>query len=196
MSPLRLSGSTSGYSQLDAPAIAGDQTFTLPSTGGTLDRLNRAGNVLQVVQTVKTDTFSTASSSFVDVTGLSAQITPTSSSNKVLAQFFVTGGTSADSYTCVFQLVRDSTAIGIADSAGSRVRSTTRFYSPSQSHGQCSNAVYLDSPSTTSQITYKVQMAVQSGATGYINRAGTDTDSTLVYFARSISSLVLMEVAA
>jgi len=49
MSPLRLTGSTSGYSQIDAPAVAGDQTFTLPGTGGTLDRLNRAGNVLQVV---------------------------------------------------------------------------------------------------------------------------------------------------
>jgi len=36
MSPLRLNGSTSGYSQLDAPAIAGDQTFTLPGTGGTI----------------------------------------------------------------------------------------------------------------------------------------------------------------
>ena len=49
LSQLQLNGSTSGYSQIAAPAVAGNQTFTLPGTGGTLDRLNRAGNVLQVV---------------------------------------------------------------------------------------------------------------------------------------------------
>jgi hypothetical protein len=33
---LRLNGSTSGYSEIEAPAVAGDQTFTLPGTGGNL----------------------------------------------------------------------------------------------------------------------------------------------------------------
>ena len=83
MSPLRLNGSTSGYSQLDAPAIAGDQTFTLPGTGGTIDRLNRAGNILQVVNgTYSTQT--TSSSSTPADTGLTATITPTSASSKIL----------------------------------------------------------------------------------------------------------------
>ena len=58
---LRLNGSTSGYSQIDAPAVAGDQTFTLPSAGGTI----------QTVGTSLTlDTAKTATGTSVDFTGI------------------------------------------------------------------------------------------------------------------------------
>ena len=64
---------------------ASDRTLKLPGDAdGTVDTLSRAGNILQVKQTVKLDAFSTTSTTAVDVTGLSVDITPTSSSNKVL----------------------------------------------------------------------------------------------------------------
>jgi len=128
MSPLRLSGSTSGYSQLDAPAIAGDQTFTLPGTGGTIDRLNRAGNILQVVSTTKTDTWSQSASSGITyaVTGMTCAITPTSATNKVLISvnlhcaMTITGSTNNG---IMVVLKRGSTEIGQGDAASARFRS-------------------------------------------------------------------------
>ena len=45
--------------------------------------------VVQVVSTTKTDTFSTTSESYTDITGLSATITPSSSQNKILTMFTV-----------------------------------------------------------------------------------------------------------
>ena len=48
------------------------------------DSAMSSGSIIQVVSTTKTDTFSTSSSSFTDITGLSVSITPASSSNKIL----------------------------------------------------------------------------------------------------------------
>lgn len=95
MSPLRLSGSTSGYSQLDAPAVAGDQTFTLPGTGGTLDRLNRQYNVIQVLNTqtgaVATGTTTIPNDDTIpqNTEGtefMTLAITPTNASNKLIIE--------------------------------------------------------------------------------------------------------------
>ncbi len=47
--PVRLNGATSGYTELSAPAVAGITTMTMPTARGTLDRLERSGNILQVV---------------------------------------------------------------------------------------------------------------------------------------------------
>jgi hypothetical protein len=82
VSAIRLTGSTSGYAEITPSAVAGDVQLVLPSTAGTLDRLNRAGNVLQVVQMVKTDTFSNIHSyqlqHLLRILGLTATITPSS----------------------------------------------------------------------------------------------------------------------
>jgi hypothetical protein len=176
MSPLRLNGSTSGYSQLDAPAIAGDQTFTLPGTGGTIDRLNRAGNILQVVQG-STTTLNTSSSTTYADTGLTASITPTSSSSKILilANHSSCGKISADT-ALRLRLMRDATQLAIT--TGSYTGSTVTNFSAS------SVIEYLDSPATTSTLTYKTQFATSVAGTVYIQ-----SDS-------SISTITLMEVAA
>ena len=84
MSKLKLLHSGGNGVILSAPASnpASDRTLTLPGdANSTVDTLNRAGNILQVVQTVKTDTFSASHGSTVDITGLSVSITPSSSSN-------------------------------------------------------------------------------------------------------------------
>ena len=93
---------------------ASGDTITIPS-GATLSNSGTLGagmgKVLQVVQTVKTDSFGTSSStSYTDITGLSVSITPTSSSNKILVLCTVGFSNTADA---LLQLLRDSTVIMI-----------------------------------------------------------------------------------
>ena len=81
------------------------------------------GGIIQTIQTAKTDTFSTTSSTFTDVTGLSATITPSSNSNKVLVKVslgFVSGYSSNSAVYPHFVLVRGSTEIGKGDASGNR----------------------------------------------------------------------------
>jgi hypothetical protein len=183
MSPLRLTGSTSGFSQLDAPAIAGDQTFTLPSTGGTLDRLNRAGNILQVVNATYSTEATSTSSAFAD-TGLTATITPTSSSSKVLVIVSQAGCHKGLSDTSLqLKLLRDATDVAWIERAGAQDGS-----SGTNNIGSCS-ICYLDSPSTTSATTYKTQFASQ-----------VNTSRVRVQISASgiapVSTITLMEIAA
>lgn len=146
--------------------------------------------VKQVVQVVKTDTFSTSSSSLVDVTGMSASITPTNSANKILVMVHIVGGQGTTGGNVSFQLQRNGTAIYVGDASGSRFQgfqggnedaSWTLSFTP----------VYLDSPSTTSAVTYKIQ--ARTSNTLYVNRTGDDADSA--NRGRTASSITLMEIA-
>jgi len=80
-----------------------------------------AGSVVQVVQTTKTDTFTTTTTDYVDVTGLSVAITPTSSSNKILFIYnlSVGGANGADVNHVIIQMLRGSTRLNIGDARGS-----------------------------------------------------------------------------
>jgi hypothetical protein len=156
-----------------------------------------AGSVLQVLQAAKTDTQSTSSATFGDITGLSVSITPTSISSKILVTASVSRGTDTNQITN-FQFMRDSTAIGIGDTAGSRVRATMSMYfgsSDAVSHIGTATMTYLDSPATTSATTYKVQFRSQAGGQiSYINRNSSDGDGSTV--PRTISTITVMEIAA
>jgi len=147
------------------------------------------GKVKQIVFANKTDTFSTASTSFTDLTGMSVSLTPTSASSKVALFAMVNVGGSAALFA-FFKFLRDSTDILIGDTAGSRLR--VNSVSTPAGAGQMMPATLLaiDSPGDTSSHTYKVQMAVGSG-TGYINRSGTDTDSAT--WPRAASMIIAME---
>jgi len=183
MSALRLTGSTSGYSELTPPAIAGDQTFTLPGTGGTLDRLNRAGNILQVVNATYSTQTTSSSSTFAD-TGLTATITPTSASSKVLVLVNQTGcGKETTNTYLGLNLLRGSTIISNFERSGGATSSVAINY-----FGACS-ACYLDSPATTSATTYKTQFAsLANTATVYVQVSEGGT--------ASMSTITLIEVAA
>lgn len=194
MSKIRLYGATSGYVDLAAPAVADDATLTLP-TGAT-----GFGKVLQVVQTTKTDTYTTTSTSFGTVTGLTASITPTSSSSKVLIMvqlsFSLGGGTFNDAYGH-FKVTRGGTDIYRGDAAGSRVRAVfggqNRTDAPNATVG--GSIVYLDSPATTSSTTYQVESrAATSNGGVYINRGVSDSDADVA--TRAASSITLMEIGA
>ena len=200
---IKLNAASGGGSfSLQAPSSSSnDRVMTLPDTadGTILTTTNpKTGNIIQVVQTVKTDTFSSSSNSYTDITGLSASITPASSSNKVkITVNFNVQNSTVDRWS-IYQLVRGSTAIYAGDSAGSRSTGSAAFISVSGSGSGNEvgglNIVFLDSPSTTSATTYKVQGKVQSSNTFYVNRSDNDTDAD--YGMRVPSSITLEEVAA
>jgi hypothetical protein len=140
-----------------------------------------AGSVLQVVSVTKSDVFTTTSGSYVDVTGLSASITPTSASSKILvvANLSYSASSGRDA---AFQILRGATVIpaGVTGSVLNGAYSFSMF-SVAQS--------YLDSPATTSATTYKIQVYI-SADTLYVNRRALDTSFT------GQSTITLMEIAA
>tara|TARA_R100000655_G_scaffold69269_1_gene107493 strand:+ start:636 stop:1169 length:534 start_codon:yes stop_codon:yes gene_type:complete len=153
------------------------------------------GKVLQIQTTTKTDTFSTSSTSYTDVTGLSVSITPSSSSNKifVMAHAAIDHGNSR---TMMVQLVRGSTALHIGTAASNRPGAT--FFTHSDEAND--NTVhytgafqFLDTPNTTSATTYKLQARISSNNAGHINRTSVDSDNS--NNARSASGITVMEIA-
>ena len=92
------------------------------------------------------------------------------------------------------RLVRDSTAICIGDAAGDRTRATCGMLGTNSNDIESGMSMtFLDSPNTTSAVTYKVQSMTEGNYTTYINRSSTDSDSTSV--PRYASTMTLMEVS-
>jgi hypothetical protein len=214
---LRLNGSSSGFTELDAPAAAGSNTITLPTSNGSANQFLQngstagtlefgslvssdmpTGSILQVKQTIKTDTFSTGTSGFNDVTGLSVDITPSSSSSKILVLTAVNFSHNGGNRTAARVVRRESSTdnvISQGDTAGSRIR--TMWLDRHGLQTGASNQVnihILDSPSTTNALTYKFQVGVIDSGTMQINFGYSDTDSSS--HARGISTITVMEVAA
>ena len=143
-----------------------------------------SGNIIQTVQTVKTDTANTNSGTFADISGLSVSITPTSATSKILYTgrlYIASSGSEA-----VFRLRRGSSDImtGTLDDTGDG----------SFCHGGGSRYghhgwEFLDSPNTTNATTYGIQWRVHSGTT-YLNRTW---DSGWFH---GTSAITVMEIAA
>jgi hypothetical protein len=156
-----------------------------------------AGSVLQVLSASFTQTQAQSANSWVDITNLAVTITPTSSTSKMLLMAEITSscdGSIGSTYQ-FFRFTRAGSAIGVGDANGSQSQATAGNISPA--NGSASSVVlkYLDSPATTSATTYKVQLYNQQTArTSYINRSGTDAPSA--DYARYISTLTVMEIAA
>ena len=151
--------------------------------------------IIQVVSTAKTDTFTSSSGTFVDVTGLSVTITPTSATSKVLVQLSVNGNGGTASSSMIGRLLRGATAVAIGDAAGSRERATFGNSIAVGSSDILNNAVtFLDSPATTSATTYKIQVKSDSSPNlVYINRSSNDGDN--INRARTLSTITVMEIA-
>jgi hypothetical protein len=150
------------------------------------------GKILQVLSVQKTDVFSTASATLVDVTGLTLTITPSSASNKILFMAFISGVCTDNG---VVQALRDSTIIAAGDAAGSRTQSfagsmyTGIYGAPAI---MTASIQWLDTPATTSATTYKIKAGAVGGGTLYLGRNATDTNN--VQYARTPQVIILMEV--
>ena len=127
---------------------------------------------------------------------LNTSITPKFSTSKIfvmvnIGQWDSTGLNQRGS----IRLVRDSTAICVGDSASNRTRSSaTTFGQNSNTDLGGLNICFMDSPSTTSAVTYKVQSQTEGSYTTYINRSASDADSSSI--SRSASTVTLMEISA
>ena len=176
----------------DTMATATDTTLaTSESIKAYVDKLKP-----NVVQAIKTDTFteSNPNNVWIDIPDLSVSITPKFSNSKMFVQAMVSSSTNDGSYGVYFKLVRDTTDIGIGDTAGSRTRcSFTGGYSGQYS--AASNGIdFLDTPSLVAEtpVTYKVQCTGETSNDVYINRSNTNTDANEV--PRPISTLTVTEV--
>jgi hypothetical protein len=133
-----------------------------------------AGIGSNVVTSVKATSFSTASTTFVDVTDFNVVITPTTDTAKVLvfANYAIGNAGNGQVYT---RLLRDSTAIAdptmFFDFFGDE-RTRNR---PNQT------IVFLDSPATTSATTYKLQIKRSSGTTAFFNRNNQDIPTVATF---------------
>jgi len=172
------------------------QVDTLQKRDGSTFPLGKIG---QVIQTTKTDTFSTSSATYTDITGMSLSITPSSTSSKILIKTCISWGGGQNVYG-YGKFVRGSTDIFLGDSGGGNRVSAT-FPMEHLSHDTATyncfvaSSEFLDSPSTTSATTYKIQARIVSGgATLYINRPENDNNET--YIGRFTSSITAMEVLA
>lgn len=154
------------------------------------------GKVLQVVSTTKTDTFSaTNGTTWSDVIGLSAAITPSAASSEILVLWNVWLGTSSAANSCYIRVLRDSTAISIGDAAGSRNRTSGGGVTSGTTQLIFASGNYSDSPSTTSATTFKIQIASQGGITKYVNRSGSDSNVNY-QTGRTASTITVMEIGA
>ena len=158
------------------------------------------GKILQIVQTYKTDTFSasiTNAQESGDITGLTASITPSNSSNKILVMFDVMTGNSASSRLGL-KLYKAGSVLtaSLGDTAGSST-STTAYGSTMQNDRHWGiSGKYLDTAGGTSSITYSMRLRTGnvSSNTVYVNRPDQLYDNSGGMVAAS--SLILMEVAA
>lgn len=165
--------------------LSGDGTITgLNASGGISSAQNIAkaslptGSVLQVVYGSTSTTVSSSTNTYID-TNLTASITPTSSSSKVLV-LVNQNGTNKDTTSpyMAIKLRRGSTDIlQFAVTDGYSDGSVHRWGS--------SSACYLDSPATTSSTTYKTQFC-SLGNTAYVE----------VQNNNAVSTIILMEIAA
>jgi len=156
---------------------------------------SQLGSIIQVVQGTKSDTASVTGFSWTNM-GLEATITPGSTSNKILVMVQANIGASVG-YDMKARLTRNGTAIHIGNQASNRPRVTTTitqtYHSTNNYAADQAIITYLDTPSSTSALTYSLQMASYSSYVVYINRNGADLD-TAQYDGRGASSIVLMEV--
>jgi hypothetical protein len=186
-------------SDLDPAVITGQTALAvapadtdefLISDAGTLKRLDASligggGKILQVVEASTTTAATTTSTSYAS-TGLEVAITPSATSSKVLV--FATWGTGfmEGDKDCRFQLYRDSTAVGGGNNSryvgiGGGQQSADNWFT----YGfQQFNIQKLDSPSSTSELTYKLMFNVNSGsgATGRFGeqRNGDDSGANVI----------------
>ena len=187
---LRLAEDTdngTNYIELTAPAsVASNRTITLPDNTGTILTTATAGSVLQVVSATYSVQTGINSTSYVD-TGLSASITPSSSSSKILiiiGQTMITSRATASIFAAI-NIVRGATQV-MEILRANGIEAGTSGAGFFTNFGVVGFS-YLDSPATTSSTTYKTQAKVNSTANSGYGEAQS---------GGATSTITLMEIAA
>ena len=160
------------------------------------DSAMSAGSIIQVLSTTKINGFTSTNSSFVDITGFSVDITPSSSSNKILIMVNISLGGEDNTYPA-FKVLRGSTALALGTYSTGGGQTPCSFGYRSSSMHKVSTAAfhYFDSPSTTSSTTYKVQVASTHDSNEItINRPSSGTNAA--YTHAGTSTITAMGIAA
>ena len=182
-------GSINSSGTMTATAFAGDgSSLTGISSGG-------GGKDLQVVNTIVTaESFSTTSTSDTEITGLNASITPSATTSKIRITVMITAGGNSGN-TLGFGLMRDSTQIGSSSNAtGYQRNAMVAEYTPDSGYSHTVVYQYLDSPSTTSETTYKATVNNRYSYGFYLNKP--PTSSTDDYVVKGVSNIILEEIGA
>ena len=167
------------------------------------------GSIIQVVSAYKGDSFSTSSTTFVDITGLSATITPRFLNSKILVQCCMGAAGTSQSNNDHGNVIRTLRSIGGGSFStenklnglveGNRIAITYKGSSMSYNADHMPGGfgfVGLDDPKTTSEVVYKLQVACQSTSYPfYLNRSPANGNTGNIYHSTSMSSLILMEVS-
>ena len=162
-----------------ALTLDGTAGITFPSGSGTQAAQSK---VLQVVNATYSTISTNATSTFAD-TGLTASITPLFSTSKILVLINQAGvGKLTGDTGCMMRLLRNGSSILVINDILGLNGSTA------SNRGQDASTSYLDSPATTSAVTYKTQFASYANiAAAYVQDAGSGT---------ATSTITLMEIAA
>ena len=191
MSTVKLVGSSSGSTSLQAPASGSDRVITFPDTAGTVALTSTAGKLLNYATGTSNTQVSITAASYTD-SGLSASITPSATSSKILVLVdqvarIQTDGGQGD---WGIQLLRDSTVIVVPTTHNSKpMEPFLENNSESFSYNLRWQFIFLDSPSSTSSVTYKTQ-----------GRVGDTDDNKYIKFnldrdTNSTSNITLLEIA-
>jgi len=190
MSNVKIEGNASGTGTLtiQAPNTSTDRTLNLPDKAGAI--AVGAGTIVQVVQGTTSTEVVVTTTDYTDTT-LSASITPSSSSNKILVQVLqeFVSLRGQDGVGVGIRLLRDSTTIWtpIENSTGPYL-----WYTDDQELDGYASINFLDSPSTTSNVTYKTQ-----GRPYRTNNNGSATfQNANGVVVSPVSTIILMEVVA
>ena len=165
----------------------------LSGTGGSITNFTGVGKVLQVVSV--TDDTNVSSSGTEHATGISASITPSSSSSKILVRICASVSSSnVDSSPgiYIYRTAPSTADIARADADSNHQRVGTSGH-PRDSGLNSLVTEGLDSPSTTSQCTYELYVTARSGYTTHVNRTHNNADAQ--YDNTGATTITLMEIA-
>ena len=179
-------------STLAIDTIQGATTATSVDMSGVTNLQMPAGHVIQTAQALKTDVFSTSSTSFTDITGLSVTLTPKFSTSKMLVSYHVTVGHNTHTQNTV-QLVRQVSSSDTIINPVAYNQGTSIQYTGSSDAGwdrEVMSYQFLDSPSTTSAVNDRLRTYIFSASyIQYINRCHNSSNAT------GTSTLTVQEIA-
>ena len=158
------------------------------------------GGIIQVQSATITNTFENDSETFADVTGVTVTITPKFNTSKMLIMYNGCAGMESTNRMGHIRIVRvgdgtTTTDIYVGDASSNRARASSTFAGSQNYFMESFSGTFMDSPATTSAVTYKMQVA--AGDQGYKVNIGKDDEGSDEYSrGRVPTSITVMEVSA